>query len=1004
MNAKTINTIRLTKTHDIMKKIFSFMLALFAAVSLYAADLNIYASGLKAVQQESSVTAYYTLNAPADSLYFMLYGEDINSAMFMTVADPAALSKGAHALPLTLPSDIPAGTYHWAIRAFAPSTAFEDVTDDSGMFDYYLPQDVAVDNNFNSPFFGRVYVCESMRGLSDGHSDACQNQTRGIYMYNADMTFVNGDTAALHGYDGNLGGSVGTGSEGEIASVERHNLKRIAIDEQGYVYIASRDVNIKGVYRMDPANPTNSFVTILNASEPVDALGIVGNELYTLEGVGVGTGTLNKYDLTTIPVSAATASMNQVEILNFGNSDCDAFPDGHGGWWFSEHRYSADAYPCLAHMTGRGVKDYEISASSNSDLLVNSTGQNSGISYRGVVAVNPAGNLLAFGSYRRAVVFSIAYNDTTGVPTLTKVCETPIIGGNIDGVAFDVANNLYVASASAERFRAYSIATTDNSFVTPAPSDSKLYIGVPVPVQHLYLIGDNTGWNPTQGTPLTRVSDQVFEGVFTFTKDTSYFAFFDALAENSDQGGWDYINAHRYAGKEDNLLLNHSAWSDSLRMSNSCFRIPAGQYKLRVDLNKGIVTTFYQAPATISDNAIYISFKDVPGKEDGDNSNAVVSIEDIIKAGADYIDTIPTASKIYNARQGCGIKFGTGSAVGELTLRLANAVIPDAIIVNAIAYGGNNNEGVAVLMGDTVNLKQYGNKVLHPYTKQYDGQTVVSELTFSSTASNRIYLLDVIIIPHSGEVPTGYRIKHPWDVNNIDPWIWQNCEEQADGTWALEDRYYGVGCNIDPKVLDQDWIAEPTLVGNPYNGDSCRFVINPAALEIADILTITKLGEPNPEDTTKVIYDHLYEIGANQGWDPSAGVEMTKKAENVFEGTFAFPANGDSYFGFIADLGADASDWTTANSRRFGPASDGVLAEIGTNEIHAIPGKTFSYKITTGVYVFTVDLNNMTLTVALADGLNNIEGENNVQKVLINGQIYIIRNGERYTVAGAKVE
>ena len=964
-------------------------MALFAAVSMFAAsDLNIYASGLKAVQQDTMVTVYYTLNTQASELQLMLYGENINEAMAMTVADPAAMTKGAHELVVALPSDVPAAAYHWAIKAKADTTQFVNVTDANGMYNFYLPQDVAVDNNYESPFFGRVYVSESTDGQSDGGSDATKAQTRGIYMYNPDLTFVNGDTMALHGYDGGMGG--------DRSANGRASFKRIAIDNAGYVYIASRHTDTKGIYRMDPANPTTPFVQILSAAETVDAIGIEGNYIYTMEGVGVGAGTLNRYALAN-PLGTPIATMGQDTVLGFGNSDCDAFPDGRGGWWFSEHRYSVDVYPVLAHLNGRGVKDYEISASSNTDLISNADG---GASYRGVVTVNPEGNMLAMGSNRRAVIFSIAYDATTGVPTLTKICETGILGGNIDGVAFDVANNLYVASASSERFYVYPMPKTDNQFVTPAPMDSKVYIGVPMPKQHLYLIGDNTGWNPTQGAEFIKSTDNVFEGIFTFSADTSYFALFDALAENNDNGGWDYVNAHRYAGATDGFLLNHTAWKDTLVKANQAFRIaPAGEYKIRADFNANKITVIYVAPAAIPENALYISFADVPGKEGGDNGTAVTSIADIIESGADLISAIPLASKIYNAREGCGVKFGTSSAKGELTLTLANAVIPAKIIVNAVAYSAT--EGTGVFMGDTVNLAANGNKVLCPYTKTYDGQTAINELTFSTTAK-RMFLLDVIIIPAENVEPFAYKIKHPWDLNNIDPWIWKNCEEQADGTWALEDLYWGTGCNIDPKVLDQDWIGSPVLVGNPFRGDSCRFVINPNTTDTAAILTITKLGEPNPDTTHVVVYDHLYEIGGNQGWQPNAGVEMTKKSDNVFEGEFTFTnASGFDYFGFITELN---ESWDVVNQHRFGPASDGVLVEVGDNEMHENKGAGYSFKIAVGSYTFTVDINNMKLTIAPVTDIRNINGESNVQKVLRNGQIYIIRDGETYTVTGAKVE
>lgn len=962
-------------------------MALFAAVSLYASDLNIYASGLKASQQDSMVTVEYILNAQADSFQLMLYGEDINQALSMTETRAEALSKGLHRMTYELPHDIPVGVYNWAMKAFAaPNDSIVRVMADTATT-YAVPRGLDVDKDPNSPSFGYIYIADAIDAVEDG----------AVSYYPASMDKIVGLTTSDW-------------------SASKASPMRLSVGEDHLLYITDWSDNAPNIHIVDPQKPTAGDQLVFGGTNSgsagifVDAqnnpihgsmshcyvAGQGANRvLYTFdEDLMSGAYPMGvfRYDIGELAspweaVPSAIVYDNADHYEQNGNSAIS--PDGKGGWWISQYRAAdSESIPMVIHLSAAGVVDF------------NSSGTFSPYN-RGGMGLNADKTQLASPATGKIDVYNIAWNE--GVPTLTLAYSVATVADaqTCYNVAFDYAGNLY-ATYDGQDIYAIAPVKADNSCLTPAPADSKVYIGVPVPVQDLYLMGDNVGWNPTQGTPLTRVSDQVFEGVFTFTKDTSYFAFFDALAENNDQGGWDYVNAHRYAGAEDNHLLNKAVLTDTIAKANHSFMVaPAGQYKLRVDLNTNKVKMFYQAPAVIEDNAIFIAFKDIPGKEDSDNSSAVSSIADIIEAGAEYIDSIPVATKIYNAREGCGVKFGTGSAAGELKIRLANAVIPDAIIINAVSY--NASEGTAVLMGDTVVLKDAGNKVLAPYTKTYDGRTIVSELTFATTAK-RMYLLDVIIIPHSGEVPTGYRIKHPWDVNNIDPWIWQNCEEQADGTWALEDRYYGGGCNIDPKVLEQDWIAEPTLVGNPYNGDSCRFVINPAALEIADILTITKLGEPNPEDTTKVIYDHLYEIGANQGWDPSAGVEMTKKAENVFEGTFAFPANGDSYFGFIADLGADASDWTTANSRRFGPASDGVLAEIGTNEIHAIPGKSFSYKITTGVYVFTVDLNNMTLTVALADGLNNIEGENNVQKVLINGQIYIIRDGETYTITGAKLD
>ena len=966
-----------------MKKIFSCMLALFAAVSLYAADLNIFASALNATQTDSTVTIEYVLNAPADSLYFMIYGENINEALHMLETNPAALTKGAHEVVKPIPANTPSGVYHWAIKAFAPahegdSTIVSEVVVGGS-------RGMAFNDNEQSPFFGMFFIADNLNGGAGGKLLAVTPD------------FARVDTIAT---------GWGSGSSSPM---------RVLISEDDMLFVTDWSDASPNVSMVNPATPGAPIVPVFGADH-VDADGIAytadntpihgsiaggclmgkgsNRVLYTMdEDVKVdGKMVIFSYNIGEVngPWIAAPSGVafhNTDNLIQ--NANVNFFPDGHGGFWLSQHRWAdGAAIPSLAHIAANDSIDFhsagEITAGGNNN--------------RGSIFVTNDKEYVVTSSDGNAKIWRPFFTgDVLDSLVLVKTVAFPNID-NIFNVILDPAGNVYVIKGTGGALTAVAPATADNSCITRAASANKIYIGVPIPVQHMFLIGDNTGWNPTQGLELTCTADNVFEGSFTFTADTSYFAFFDDLAETNDQGGWDYVNAHRYAGKTDNLLLNHTAWSDSLRMLNHCFRIaPAGQYKLRVDLNKGLVTSFYEAPAAISDNAIYIAFKDVPGKEGGDNGNAVVSIEDIIKAGADYIDTIPTASKIYNARQGCGIKFGTGSAKGELTLRLKEQIIPEKIIINAISYSGT--EGTGVLMGDTVNLYAAGNKVLNPYVKVSNGEAI-TELTFSTTAK-RMYLIDVIIIPAEAPLPVVYKIKHPWDLNNVDPWMWKECEEQIDGTWALEAPYYGGGCNIDPKVLDQDWIASPVLVGNPYNGDSCRFVINPAATDVAGILTITKLGDPNP-DTTVVVYDHLYEIGDNQGWKPTEAIEMTKKSENVFEGTFDFTGKLTiSYFAFIT-VKPETEDWALVNANRFGGAiNNELIVDGGTYNLNAgelcLTANPLKYTI-------TVNLTEKTAAVTLETGIENINGESTVQKVLRNGQIYIIRDGETYTVTGAKVE
>ncbi|MBR3647964.1 MAG: N-acetylmuramoyl-L-alanine amidase [Paludibacteraceae bacterium] len=152
-------------------------------------------------------------------------------------------------------------------------------------------------------------------------------------------------------------------------------------------------------------------------------------------------------------------------------------------------------------------------------------------------------------------------------------------------------------------------------------------------------------------------------------------------------------------------------------------------------------------------------------------------------------------------------------------------------------------------------------------------------------------------------------------------------------------------------------------------------------------------------DVPEVIYEHLYEIGDNQGWKPSEAIEMTGKEKNVFEGTYEFTAT--TYFGFIT-IKPETDDWDLVNANRFGANNDGDEVTVGANTIYT---NANAFKVAAGNYTFTVDLNTMTLNVVKNESaLDNLNGETKVEKFFRDGQLFIRKNGHEYNANGTMVK
>lgn len=134
----------------------------------------------------------------------------------------------------------------------------------------------------------------------------------------------------------------------------------------------------------------------------------------------------------------------------------------------------------------------------------------------------------------------------------------------------------------------------------------------------------------------------------------------------------------------------------------------------------------------------------------------------------------------------------------------------------------------------------------------------------------------------------------------------------------------------------------------------------------AHILVIT--GEMNEIVETGEVYI-LGEANGN-AWDPSVGVKMEEKAENVYEAKVSFDGanEGYSYFSFTKKLAETSTDWDGIAAYRFGAnaTEDFLITEEHMNKVVGLgaQGTSTAFMIAEGKYVLTVDLANGTLMVS----------------------------------------
>ncbi len=439
------------------------------------ARANIFASELSVSSDENTYSLKFTLNENATGVEAIIS----NAEGVVKTISGGAMNKGVQSLSIAK-SDLPEGTYSWSIKAVAdPVDRPVKISDDAKpQMQFFSPRGVAVDNSFNSPYFGRVYATETAPGAVTGRTTK-----DGVYILNAALEDVTSQGAASY-----AGGITWAGGSSPM---------RLSVAEDGRVFINDWSDAHPGVWVMDPANPSSSFVPVfsgltkaasgLSSINGANVHGSIAHcwvtgtkeetKLYTfdedyVDATATSVGNLLQYNIGKLetPWQQVPSKVVYDDALN-GNlqqnmNSCIA-PDGRGGWWISQYRAEdAATIPSLIHVGDDGLVNFN---SGKNPLLIEN-------SVAGGMAVSYDGKKLAMGCKNEVKIFEVSFSET-GVPALTKLHSiTPAMGANTAGLSMDRSGNVYVISNTSERLGVWALPKADNSFTTSAPEQYKLIV------------------------------------------------------------------------------------------------------------------------------------------------------------------------------------------------------------------------------------------------------------------------------------------------------------------------------------------------------------------------------------------------------------------------------------------------------------------------------------------------------------------------------------------------
>ena len=352
-----------------------------------------------------------------------------------------------------------------------------DVVKVGDSYKFTSPYGLTVNNNPASKGFGQVLITETRPG--DDHSGMFSADAPGaLFAFDAGFKPVGS-------YYGGL--DVVGGTPLVIGGDYKFDLKDIRFSKDGRLFIGrASGTSNSSVWEINPDNLEEAWKPVFTGGELDEATGItyVGDDEQSRMAVGLAVeGEGDALKLYVLGGQRSNGEYNTTDyncaFYNLGTAkEWSAAPsgyvaaldgvytiapghvgiheDGQGGLWYVQYRANpTELLPSIKHFDAEGNEDY-----SNTTTSTNS----------GKMAVTSDGKYIALpqGS-GKVVIYETNYVPmANGKIYLDPKYNISVSEGNITGLAFDYANNLYAASSSTKTLSRYAIPSWhEGAVVTP---------------------------------------------------------------------------------------------------------------------------------------------------------------------------------------------------------------------------------------------------------------------------------------------------------------------------------------------------------------------------------------------------------------------------------------------------------------------------------------------------------------------------------------------------------